>query len=131
MANPNPTVRRASEKGSHIINKVRHHVLKSFEILEMDDKESLTDIMVRTFREQPLRYLEVAAKYCPIEKQVNVHMSLSLEQISDNELIELVRGETIEHEDSDSNADIPGLEHDTEHNSDNPCQDIPTFITKP
>lgn len=88
MANRNPNPKRA-KKGPELVQRVRAAILNAFDAVERDGK-LISEILAEKFKDDPLRFMDMASKYCPKDVDLHVDRVTSAADLTENELDELI-----------------------------------------
>lgn len=80
--NPNPPGKGV--KGAEIVQRTRKCILNAFDAFEKRGR-LISDVLADEFEKNPLKFMEVAAKYCPKDITAEITETLTVKQ-GDNEL---------------------------------------------
>lgn len=89
MANPNPIAKKPVG-AVEIVNRVRAALNKAFDHAEQKAGKSIPDILSDEFLANPLKFLEVTAKFLPKDVMINVESRQPSQRMSDDELADIV-----------------------------------------
>lgn len=93
MANYKATGKK-SYKGPELVQRVRAALLNALDVLDQRGKK-ISDILADEFEQNPLKFMDLASKYCP--KDVHVHegetaLDRLLENVPDEQLADFATG---------------------------------------
>ena len=74
MANPNPQPKRA-KKGPELAQRVRTSLLNALDVMDKRGKP-ISELLADELEENPIRFMELASKYCPKEVEADVTIDL-------------------------------------------------------
>lgn len=88
MANKNPTPKPAKH-AQHLAAKTRGAILRAFDAVDNRGKV-MSECLADAFLENPIRFMDMAAKYIPKDINMEVTKTLKANQISDDDLADIV-----------------------------------------
>ena len=89
MANHEATGKKAKH-GRELVQRCRAAVLGALEILESKTGKKITEILAQELEANPLKFMELASKFCPKDLQVELNdITDRAEQLSDDELADI------------------------------------------
>lgn len=88
MANRNPNPKRA-KKGPELVQRVRAAILGAFDAVEREGR-LISEVLAEKFKDDPLRFMDMASKYCPKDVDLHVDRATSAADLTEQELDELI-----------------------------------------
>ncbi len=88
MSNPKPNPKRA-KKGPEIVQRVRVAILNAFDAVEKDGR-LISEILADKFKDDPLRFMDMASKYCPKDVDLYVERATDVQSLTEQELDERI-----------------------------------------
>lgn len=78
-----------AKKGTHLVARTRGAILNAFDVAESRGR-LLSEILADAFIENPLRFMDTAAKFIPKDIDLNVNHTKSAVQLTDEELADII-----------------------------------------
>lgn len=80
---------KAVKYGSEMAQRIRKAILNAFDAAERDG-ELISDMLAVKLKENPLRFLEVAAKYTPNDVNIETTINKKANELTTEELTDLI-----------------------------------------
>lgn len=88
MANKSATGKK-SKRGPEIVQRVRGAILGAFDAVEKEGR-LISEILAEKFKEDPMRFMDMASKYCPKDVDLHVHEATNARELTEQELDERI-----------------------------------------
>ena len=90
MANPNPEPKQAKH-GKELVQRTRAGILNAFDVVEKrGDKKLISEYLADAFIDNPLKFMDTAAKYLPKEVNIDMTHSQAADKLTDEELADII-----------------------------------------
>lgn len=111
MANRSANGKKA-KKGTEIVQRVRAAILGAFDVVEKEGK-LISELLAEEFKRDPMRFMDMAAKYCPKDVDLRVEHVTSASELTEAELDELIAAARAvgREEGEDTSAPLPSELH--------------------
>lgn len=80
---------KTAKKGSELVQRTRAAILNAMDALD-DRSKPLSQLLADAAEKQPLRFLDMAAKHCPKDVNLDVINTLKADKLSDEELADII-----------------------------------------
>ncbi len=108
MANRRATGKKAG--GAEIVQYVRRVLIGAFEVAETKGLK-ITEILAKEIEANPLKFLEVASKYCPKEVAIDATVTHRAEELSDDQLADIASGRSTGASEASAGEEIDSSIH--------------------
>lgn len=80
---------KTARRGHELVQRTRAAILNAMDVLDKGT-EPLSVLLAKAATEQPMRFLDMAAKHCPKDIDLNIISDLKAENMTDNELADII-----------------------------------------
>ena len=87
MANHQATGKKA-KRGPELAQRCRAAVLNAFDAFEKKGK-LISEVLADEFEKNPLKFMELASKYCPRDIEATIEYTLTAAEVTDDELADI------------------------------------------
>lgn len=77
-------------KGKELVQRTRAGILNAFDYVERTQGKLISEILGEAFIENPLRFMDTAAKFIPKDIDLKVNHTKSAVQLTDEELADII-----------------------------------------
>ena len=81
-------------KGAELVVRIRKHIWSAFDIVDKDAELTgelgINAILAREFKANPLKFIDIAAKFTPKDINAEIIRTIDVNKLSDSELAEIV-----------------------------------------
>ena len=90
MAKVNNPVGKAAKHGQELAQRTRAGILNAFDYVERKEGRLISEILGDAFMDNPLRFLDTAAKFLPKDINLDVNHTKTANTLSDDELADII-----------------------------------------
>lgn len=91
---------KSAMKGPELVQRIRGAVLRTFDLYEDQRGKTIPELLLPALEDNPLKFLEVAAKYCPKDMTIETKSTKDVKDLTIEELMGML--------DQDKLAEIVG-----------------------